>query len=317
MKRSADIRISNKDNTIMPNIDTKEIGYIGARLREKSTYAGLAVLLGVFLGLYKGHINIDPTALAGALESIGIGIGTLIMIFLPEGSGKAAIGFFIAASVVLLSMDPARAGDMSGPAAIAKAISYTPCQVGTTATPLQCSGFYVGGGLGGQGSNADIIGSGINGSVFAGGITPTIDAGYQYAQGNWLFAAELDIGYTVGTNAKVNGIGNGFNGARISEVVKVGGNLAGLLGTQAPITIPPQLANSILAPYVHVEPTQWQLPGAWANGVASGAGILFDLSPRLFGDLRYTYTNFSAARAGGVTINDDNSLLVTINYKLN
>lgn len=73
----------------MPNIDTKEIGYIGARLREKSTYAGLAVVLGVLLGFYKGHINIDPMVLSGAIESLGIGVGTIIMIFLPENGSKA------------------------------------------------------------------------------------------------------------------------------------------------------------------------------------------------------------------------------------
>jgi opacity protein-like surface antigen len=198
-----------------------------------------------------------------------------------------------------------------GPAVVA------PCTVGTAATPLSCSGWFVGAGLSGNGSNADIIGNGINGSVFAGGMTPTIDAGYQYMQGNWIFGAEFDVGYSVGTGATVNGIGNGFNGFRLTEDFQVGGNLNGLLGNQAPISIPPQLANSVLGPYVHVGTTQWQLPGAWANGVVSGAGVKFDISPRLFGDLRYTYTNFSSARAGGLTINDDNSLLVTINYKLN
>lgn len=203
------------------------------------------------------------------------------------------------------------------PSLITKAAAAAPCTVGTASTPLSCSGAYVGGGLSGEGTNLDIIGSGINGSVFAGGMTPTFDMGYQYVKSNWIFAAEFDAGYSVGTNATVNGVGNGFNGFRLTEDLKVGGNLSGLLGTQAPITIPAQLANSVLGPYVHVGTTQWQLPGAWANGVVSGAGVLFDISPRLFGDLRYTYTNFSAARAGGLVINDDNSLLVTINYKLN
>lgn len=192
-----------------------------------------------------------------------------------------------------------------------------PCTVGSATTPLSCSGWYVGAGLAGQGSNADIIGGGINGSVFAGGITPTIDAGYLYAKGNWLFGAELDGGYAVGSKASVNGVGNSFNGLRLTEDFKVGGNLSGLLGTQTPITIPASLSNAVLGPYVHVGTTQWQLPGAWANGVVSGAGVLFDIGPRLFGDLRYTYTNFSAARAGGLTINDDNSVMATISYKLN
>lgn len=211
----------------------------------------------------------------------------------------------------------ALAGDLASPSVVTKTSTVAPCAAGTSSTPLSCSGFYVGAGLAGEGSNANIIGNGIDGSVFAGGMTPTIDAGYQYMQGNWIFGAEFDIGYAVGTGASVNGVGNGFNGFRLTEDFQVGGNLSGLLGTQTPITIPAQLANSVLGPYVHLGTTQWQLPGAWANGLVSGAGVKFDISPRLFGDLRYTYTNFSSARAGGLTINDDNSLLVTINYKLN
>lgn len=211
----------------------------------------------------------------------------------------------------------ARAADLPLSPVKATVGAVAPCSVATASTPLSCSGAYVGGGLAGAGSNADIIGSGINGSVFAGGITPTIDAGYQYVQGNWVFGGELDAGYSVNTNAAANGVGNSFNGFRIEEDFKVGGNLAGFLGTQSPITIPASLANSVLAPYVHVGAAQWQLPGAWAGGNISGAGVLFDIGPRIFGDLRYTYTNFNGARAGGVVINNDQSIKVLINYKLN
>jgi len=221
----------------------------------------------------------------------------------------------IAAAAALLSTT-ALAADLPTKAPVYVPLS-DPCSVATATTPLSCSGWYVGAGLAGEGSNADIIGSGIVGSVFAAGMTPTVDAGYLYAKGNWLFGAEFDAGYSVGTNAVTNGVGNSFNGFRLTEDFKAGGNLSALLGNAAPITIPPQLAAAVIGPYVHVGTTQWQLPGAWANGVVSGAGVLFDIGPRLFGDLRYTYTNFSAARAGGLTINDDNSLMATISYKLN
>jgi hypothetical protein len=222
------------------------------------------------------------------------------------------------AIIVVLSVlaSPAIAADLPVKAPAFATIS-DPCTVATASTPLSCSGWYFGAGLAGEGSNADIIGSGIVGSVFAAGMTPTVDAGYLYAKGNWLFGAEFDAGYSVGTNATTNGVGNSFNGFRLTEDFKAGGNLSALLGNAAPITIPPQLAAAVIGAYVHVGTTQWQLPGAWANGVVSGAGVLFDIGPRLFGDLRYTYTNFSAARAGGLTINDDNSLMATISYKFN
>lgn len=221
---------------------------------------------------------------------------------------------FLAFAVAML-MTPAMAADLP---VKARVLPFgDPCTIASIATPLSCSGWYVGGGLSGQGSNADIIGGGINGSVFAGGITPTVDAGYLYAKGNWLFGAELDVGYAVATKTTVNGLGNSFNGFRITEDFQAGGNLSALLGSQTPITIPPSLSNAVIGPYIHVGTTQWQLPGAWANGTVSGAGVFGDVGPRIFWNLKYTYTNFSSARAGGVVINDDNSLTMLVNFKLN
>lgn len=221
----------------------------------------------------------------------------------------------IAAAALAVLSAPSLAADLvtKAPAVVVS----NPCQVATAATPLSCSGWYVGAGLAGQGSNADVIGSGINGSVFAGGMTPSLDAGYQYMQGNWIFGAELDVGYALGSNVTVNGAGNNVNGFRLTEFFKVGGNLSGLLGTSAPVTIPPQLINSVLGPYVGIGSSQWRLAGGWATGTISGAGVLFDISPRLFGDLRYAYTNFNGAKAGGITVQNDQSLRISINYKLN
>lgn len=220
-------------------------------------------------------------------------------------------------AILGLLATPAYAADVAPVAAINKALGVAPCALATATTPLSCSGAYVGVGISGQGSNADIIGSGINGSVFAGGVVPSVDVGYQYVQGNWVFAAELDVGYSINNNVQINTINNGFNGARIAEVFKIGGNASALFGNQAPITVPPSLANAVIAPYAFVAPTQWQLVGAWANGTGSGVGVLFDFGPRIMGDLRYTYTNFDSARAGGLSIQNDQSLRFAINYKLN
>lgn len=223
----------------------------------------------------------------------------------------------IVAVALVASAMPSFAADNLPFANLIKGSSVPSCQVATTTTPLSCSGAYIGVGLSGQGSNADIVGSGINGSVFAGGIVPSFDAGYQYAAGNWLFGAELDLGYSINNSAKVNGLGGNFDGLRISEVFKVGGNLAGFLGTQAPITIPPQLANAVLAPYAHISPTQWQIAGTWAAGTGSGAGVEFDFGPRVWGDLRYTYTNFNGAKGlDGAVIKNDQGLRFGVNFKL-
>ena len=221
------------------------------------------------------------------------------------------------AAIAVLTTSAAMAGDLATKAP-ALAVASNPCQVATASTPLSCSGFYVGAGLSGAGSNADIIGNGIAGSVFAGGVTPSFDAGYQYAAGNWLFGAEIDLGYRMSSGTSVNGVTSNVSGFRATELFKVGGNLSALLGSQQPITIPPSLANSVIAPYAAIGTTQWLLPGnKWASGVTSGAGLLFDIGPRVFGDLRYTYTNFNGAQAKGLSVQNDQSLMVAINFKLN
>jgi opacity protein-like surface antigen len=224
------------------------------------------------------------------------------------------------AAAAALSISTAFAADIS-----TKAVPYVPpnpCQIATATTPLSCSGFYVGGGIAGQGSNADILGGGLNGSVFAGGMVPTIDAGYLHAQGNWVFGFEFDAGYSVHTNASVGNaagtvsVGGNINGFRLTELIKVGGNLAALFGTQTPITVPASLSNAIISPYVAIGISQWQLPGAWANGTVGGAGLLFDIGPQWIGDIRYSYTNFNSAAAGlKTTIQNDQSVMATISYK--
>jgi|GEM_PF-1538292 len=298
----------------------QEIGYIGARLREKSTYAGLGVVLGVLLGIYKGHINIDPTALAGALESIGIGVGAMIAIFMPENGAKAVIAALIVGLCVLFGSPDALAGDVNAPviAAINKAApkaSYAPCVVGTTATPTSCSGLYVGAGIAGNGTNANIIGNGINGSVFAAGAMPYLSGGYQYVQGNWTFGVDLKGGYQTSTQSTLNGVASNSNGARFIEMFRAGGNVASLLGNQTPISIPPLLQNSLLTLYAEVGSAQHQLVKSWANGTASGAGALFDVGPHSFLDLEYVNIQYNAAQTAGQTLSSENLLLLSYKYK--
>jgi len=73
-----------------PTVDAdgikKSVSWFGARLREPSTYAGLAVLLTAIF-----HLK-DASAWSSAIESIGVGIGGVIAILLPEAksTGKTA-----------------------------------------------------------------------------------------------------------------------------------------------------------------------------------------------------------------------------------
>jgi len=189
-----------------------------------------------------------------------------------------------------------------------KAPPANPC------TPTSCTGFYVGGGVSGNGSNLDIIGQGINGSVFAGGVIPDFHGGYIYKSGNWLYGAEAGLGYLMNSGVTVNGAGVNQNGLFSYQVARVGGDLGALFGTQTPITIPPQLANSLISGYVQIGTAEKQLPGAWLSGMVSGAGAFFDIGPKSFINIDYKNVQLQGV-AGGVKPGPLNILSVGFNYK--
>lgn len=92
----------------------QEIGYIGARLREKSTYGGLAVAVGLGIQLL---MKLDPSlaqTLAGAgvdtivsaLSYGGMALGIAIGIFLPEKGSKAVIALLIGAAAAFAVLAP-------------------------------------------------------------------------------------------------------------------------------------------------------------------------------------------------------------------
>ena len=57
----------------------QEVSYIGARLSEKSTYAGLSILIALALPHFAGASD-----LVTAITDVGMGIGILVSISLPE-----------------------------------------------------------------------------------------------------------------------------------------------------------------------------------------------------------------------------------------
>lgn len=124
--------------------------------------------------------------------------------------------FLAFAAAALLS--PAYAADIP-----TKAIPFAnsaPC------IPQNCSGWYAGFGILGDGSNADIVGNGINGSVFSTGGAIKVQGGYQLWNGAFFAAAEGNIGYEFTTNVSA-GVpvaqkgGSKFIGA---ELIKLGYN---------------------------------------------------------------------------------------------
>ena len=90
----------------------QEISWLGARLREPSTYAGLGILLGLVF-----HVS-NADHLAANLQTVGVGLGMLITgliaILVPEASVKtivkaAPLVLFFGAVCFLLGPAPAHA----------------------------------------------------------------------------------------------------------------------------------------------------------------------------------------------------------------
>lgn len=184
---------------------------------------------------------------------------------------------------------------------------------GQPCTPTSCSGFYVGGVIGGAGTNADIIGNGVNGSVFAGGGIMGANVGYQYASGPWFVGAEAGLAYQFQTGATVNNVSGNASGLFGYQIVKFGGDLSGLLnnGNATGISIPPKLAQSLISPYL--------LTGAversFATGWATGAGATFDIGQHLFLDTKYMFVNYGPSNNGAMHLTNENLLLLGVNYK--
>lgn len=188
---------------------------------------------------------------------------------------------------------------------------------GSVCTPVSCSGFYVGGGLGGIGTNLDVIGNGLNGSAFAGGMLPTAKVGYLYAQNSWLFGVEATLAYQTETSVAVNGVTGNQSGLLLTQGFKFGGNFSQLLGgATPPVTIPPSLANAVINVYLQAGAAEHAVSGsAWASGAYSGAGVLFDTGPHSFVDIDYKNIQYGAASSGAVTFNSENVITASWNYK--
>jgi hypothetical protein len=107
-----------------PKVDKEnieqDVSWLGARLREPSTYAGLGILLAA---LHLGNVN----DWVSAVSSIGIGIGGIIAIVLPESSRRrsavpggpsgnaVALLALCVASAVLLCAAPVMAANRIAP----------------------------------------------------------------------------------------------------------------------------------------------------------------------------------------------------------
>lgn len=208
-------------------------------------------------------------------------------------AAKAVLFFALAliASLFLVMAQPANAQTASTPALAPLPVALpvkapllpasSPCVINN------CTGWYAGVGLTGNGTNADIVGSGLNQSIFAAGGQLDIHGGYQFWNGKYFAAAEVGLGYQF-QNGAIAVSSSNLTGY---ELIKFGGSLSGLFNTnssavgQSPITIPQALAEALISPYFAIGAIQRNGVSQWATG----AGADFLLATNWDLDLRYLY----------------------------
>jgi opacity protein-like surface antigen len=191
----------------------------------------------------------------------------------------------LAAAIALFS--PASAADLPPFPAKAPAAAFA-CAAGS------CSGWYGGFGVLGEGSNVDIVGNGINGSVFSTGGVIKVQGGYQLWNGAFFAALDLSAGYEFtknnSTGAPVaNAIGRGFVGL---ETVKLGYNFFPSTATavvapsqsSVPLIVPANLLAST-TPYFRFGGMQRHGQTMWVNG----AGLQTVISAGWTSDVSYLY----------------------------
>lgn len=187
------------------------------------------------------------------------------------------------------------AGLLAAPALAAdlptKAVPYATAAY--ACVPQNCSGWYAGFGILGDGSNADVIGNGINGSVFSTGGAIKIQGGYQIWNGQWFAAIEGSVGYEFTTNASAGAVFNSRGDRFIgTELVKLGYNFfpstaaATPVAGQSPVplTVPANLLASS-TPYLTFGGMQRRGLNQWVNG----AGVQTVIAAGWSTDVKYLY----------------------------
>jgi hypothetical protein len=167
-------------------------------------------------------------------------------------------------------------------------------------TTNQCTGWFIGPSLFGAASNADIIGQGLDNSVFANGGAAGGTLGAQYWMNGIFLGVEDFLGYSFGGSSNV-GTGTAQVGGTWLNAFwfEAGGSLGDLFGSGAqPVAIQSALISDLISPYFLTGPATAFGGGGSTLGASSfwtsGAGVRYLLPnanrPILL-DFKYVYGN--------------------------
>lgn len=226
-------------------------------------------------------------------------------------ASKVALPFVAMVAAVSLIASFTMAGNASAADLVKapyKTVSVSDC------TKTDCSGAFVGANLAGLGTSLDVLGSGVNQSLFGGGGMIGANAEYQLWNGKYLAAFGAMGDYEV----NVNGPTISKNRMLGIAYVKLGVGLAGVfaLPTTSPGTLSADLQGAFLTPYA----TFGAVPFG-NQGWVSGAGMSFALAPLWKLNLDYMRISYKSGQTVEVApmtqaASSDNLLFLTLSRKI-
>lgn len=162
-----------------------------------------------------------------------------------------------------------------------------------------CTGWYAGGHVEAAGSNADIVGSGLNGSIFDNGVGLGGQFGYQLWNGNFFAAAEVGGTYYTGNTSLVTTLTNVNPMFSVDYIARFGYGLNGLFATaptqaSAPPSVIQTLSNMLTSPFFLVGGRYRPTVG---NGLEVGAGLQYALGGGFMTNVEYFHVTYNTTEA--------------------
>ena len=191
---------------------------------------------------------------------------------------------------------PAASVDMA-----AKARAAQPADLNTNIPCITtgCTGWYAGGHIEAAGSNADIVGSGLAGSIFDNGVGLGGQFGYQLWNGNFFAAGEIAGTYYTGNTSLVTTLTNVNPMFSVDYTARFGYGLQGLFASAptqagAPVSVIQTLSNALTSPYFLVGGRYRPTVG---NGLEVGAGLQYALGAGWMTNVEYYHVTYNETQA--------------------
>lgn len=193
---------------------------------------------------------------------------------------------------LLCSTAIAQAADLKFPVK-ARSLTLPP----TVCTTNQCNVYFVDIGIYGAAANANIIGGGLNNSIFANGEMVAAGVGGQFWTNGVFLGVEDMLGYSFGPGANVGPTTASISGAMNILWLEAGGSLGDFFGSGAtPVPINNALLSDLISPYFGTGPATVFGSSGGTLGASTfwteGAGMRYlisNASHPLLLDVKYLY----------------------------